>query len=55
MAVVDPSLRVHGSTGRRSADVAIMPTVVAGTTNAATTTIGERVADLVHEPLRLAA
>ena len=55
MAVVDPSLRVHGSTGRRSADVAIMPTVVAGTTNAGTSMRGERGADLVREPLRLAA
>jgi choline dehydrogenase-like flavoprotein len=55
MAVVDPELRVHGIAGRRVADAAIMPTMVAGTTNAATIMIGERVADLVHEQLRLAA
>jgi hypothetical protein len=55
MAVVDPELRVHGIAGRRVADAAIMPTVVAGTTNAATIIIGERVADLVREQLRLAA
>jgi choline dehydrogenase-like flavoprotein len=55
MAVVDPALRVHGIAGLRVADAAIMPTVVAGTTNAATIMIGERVADLVREQLRLAA
>jgi choline dehydrogenase-like flavoprotein len=55
MAVVDPALRVHGSAGLCVADAAIMPTVVSGNTNAATIMIGERVADLVHEKLRLAA
>ena len=55
MAVVDPELRVHGIAGRRVAAAAIMPTVVSRTTNAATIMIGERVADLVREKLRLAA
>ena len=55
MAVVDPERRVHGIAGRRVADAAIMPTVVSGTTNAATIMIGERVADLVREQRRLAA
>ena len=55
MAVVDPERRVHGIAGRRVADAAIMPTVVSGNTNAATIMIGERVADLVREQLRLAA
>ena len=55
MAVVDPARRVHGIAGRRVADAAIMPTVVSGNTNAATIMIGERVADLVRETLRLAA
>ena len=55
MAVVDPELRVHGIAGLRVADAAIMPTVVSGNTNAATIMIGERVADLVREKLRLAA
>ena len=41
-AVVDPELRVHGIAGRRVAD-------------AATIMIGERVANLVRETLRLAA
>ena len=55
MAVVDPALRVHGIAWLRVADAAIMPTVVSGNTNAATIMIGERVADLVRETLRLAA
>ena len=55
IAVVDSELRVHGIAGLCVADAAIMPTVVSGNTNAATIMIGERVADLVHEPLRLAA
>ncbi len=55
MAVVDPELRVHGIAGLCVADAAIMPTVVSGNTNAATIMIGERVADLVREQLRLAA
>jgi hypothetical protein len=50
-----PELRVHGIAGLRVADAAIMPTVVSGNTNAATIMIGERVADLVREQLRLAA
>jgi len=55
MAVVDPARRIHGIVGLHVADAAIMPTVVSGTTNAATIMIGERVADLVREKLRLAA
>jgi len=55
MAVVDPERRVHGIARRRVADAAIMPTVASGTTNAVTIMIGERVADLVRETLRLAA
>jgi choline dehydrogenase len=55
MAVVDPELRVHGIEGLRVADASIMPTVVSGNTNAATIVIGERVADMAREKLRLAA
>lgn len=47
MAVVDPDLRV--------ADAAIRLTVVSGNINAATIMIGERIANLVREKLRLAA
>ena len=55
MAVVDSELCVHGIAGPRVANAAIMPTVVSGNTNVATIMIGERVADLVRENLRLAA
>ena len=55
MAVVDPELCVHRIVGLCVADTAIMPTVVSGNTNAATIMTGERIADLVHEKLRLAA
>lgn len=45
MAVVDPTLRVHGIEGLRVADASVMPTVISGNTNAAAIMIGERAAD----------
>lgn len=47
MAVVDPQLRVHGVQGLRVIDASVMPTLVGGNTNAPTTMIAEKGADLV--------
>jgi len=55
MAVVDPELRVIGIEGLRVADASVMPTVISGNTNAATIMIGEKLADLVRERMKMAA
>ena len=55
MAVVDPELKVHGIEGLRVADASVMPTVISGNTNAATIMIGEKLADLVRDKVRMAA
>jgi choline dehydrogenase len=47
-AVVDPALRVHHVRGLRVADASVMPTIVAGATNAPTIMIGGRAATLIH-------
>jgi choline dehydrogenase len=46
-AVVDSELRVRGVEGLRVADASVMPQIVAGNTNAATSVIADRAADLI--------
>jgi choline dehydrogenase len=49
-AVVDPQLRVLGTTGLSVADASIMPEIVSVNTNAASMMIGWRAADLLATP-----
>ncbi len=46
-AVLDPELRVCGVEGLRVADASVMPTLIAGNTNAPSIMIGEKAADLL--------
>ena len=48
-AVVDGRLRVRGVEGLRVADCSVMPSLVAGNTNAPAMALGWRASDLIEE------
>jgi choline dehydrogenase len=47
-AVVDAELKVHGVDGLRVVDASVMPTIIAGNTNAPVVMIAEKAADLIR-------
>ena len=50
--MVDDRLRVHGIERLRVVDASIMPTIISGDTNAATTMIAEKASDMLLDDAR---
>ncbi len=48
-SVLDPQLRVRGVDGLRVVDASVMPTLISGNTQAPSSMIGERAAELIRE------
>jgi choline dehydrogenase-like flavoprotein len=51
MAVVDPSLRVHGASGLRVVDASVMPDTIGGNINSPVTMIAEYAADIIRSSI----